>query len=150
MVPGAPPDGAPSRTSGLRPRRARISTSPQAACSRYEPWRDYLTIVSNTDMRGAEAWEVKEIGGDHFRSSAVFLTQSHPRQTQSSDVRADVSFDQLYAQRFGQDTPLPSIQMAIESVDQAGGCEYGYSCVYTDSISWRPRHDRFRCYATPA
>ncbi len=101
-----------------------------------EPWRDYLTIVSNTDMRGAEAWEVKEIGGDHFRSSAVFLTQSHPRQTQSSDVRADVSFDQIYAQRYGQDTPLPSIQMAIESVDQAGGCEYGYSCVYTDSISW--------------
>ena len=101
-----------------------------------EPWRDYLTIISNTDMRGAEAWEVKEIGGDHFRSSAVFLTQSHPRQTQSSDVRADVSFDQIYAQRFGQETPLPSIQMAIESVDQAGGCEYGYSCVYTDSISW--------------
>ena len=101
-----------------------------------DPWKDYLTIVSNTDMRGAEAWEVKEIGGDHFRSSAVFLTQAHPRQTQSSDVRSGVSFDQLYAQRFGQETPLPSIQMAIESVDQAGGCEYGYSCVYTDSISW--------------
>src|SRR6478752_9564486 len=47
-----------------------------------EPYRDYLTIVSNTDVRNAEAFELPEIGGDHFRSSAVFLTQSHPRQTQ--------------------------------------------------------------------
>lgn len=101
-----------------------------------DPWKDYLTIVSNTDMRPAEASEPKEIGGDHFRSSSVFLTQAHPRQTQSSDVRAGTSFDQLYAEKFGQDTPLPSIQLSIESVDQAGGCEYGYACVYTDTISW--------------
>jgi len=101
-----------------------------------EPWKDYLTIVSNTDMHAAEAWEPHELGGDHFRSSAVFLTQSHPRHTQSSDVRAGVSFDQLYAKKFGQDTPLPSIQLSIESVDQAGGCMYGYSCVYTDTMSW--------------
>src|SRR5262245_65746386 len=101
-----------------------------------DPWKDYLTIVSNTDMHGAEAWEPHELGGDHFRSSAVFLTQTHPKHTQSSDVRAGISFDQIYAKRFGQDTPLPSIQLSIESVDQAGGCMYGYSCVYTDSISW--------------
>src|SRR4029453_11510194 len=68
--------------------------------------------------------------------SAVFLTQAHPRQTESSDVRAGVSMDQLYAQRFGQDTPIPSMQLCIENVDQAGGCAYGYSCVYTDMISW--------------
>jgi hypothetical protein len=46
------------------------------------------------------------------------------------------SIDQIYAKRFGQDSPIPSIQLSIESVDQAGGCAYGYSCVYTDSISW--------------
>ena len=51
-----------------------------------EPLRDYLTIVSNTDVRNAEAFELPEIGGDHFRSSAVFLTQAHPKQTQGSDV----------------------------------------------------------------
>lgn len=101
-----------------------------------DPWKDYLTIVSNTDMHGAEAWEPHEIGGDHFRSSAVFLTQAHPKQTQSSDVHAGISFDQLYARKFGQDTPLPSIQLAVESVDQLGGCMYGYSCVYTDTMSW--------------
>ena len=105
-----------------------------------EPFRDYLTIVSNTDVRNAEAFTAPEIGGDHFRSSAVFLTQMHPRQTQGSDVRAGTSLDQLYAQRFGQDTPIPSMQLCIENVDQAGGCSYGYSCTYTDSISWAAPH----------
>jgi len=101
-----------------------------------EAFRDHLTIISNTDVRNAEAFELPEIGGDHFRSSAVFLTQSHPLQTQGSGVRAGTSLDQLYAQKFGQETPIPSMQLCIEAVDQAGGCSYGYSCVYTDTISW--------------
>jgi hypothetical protein len=101
-----------------------------------EAWRNYLTIVSNTDVRNAEAFELPEIGADHFRSSAVFLTQSKPFQTQGSNVRAGVSIDQMYAQKYGQDTPVPSMQLCIENVDQAGGCAYGYSCVYTDTISW--------------
>jgi hypothetical protein len=101
-----------------------------------EPWRDYLTIISNTDVRMAEAFQPHEIGGDHFRSSAVFLTQQHPKQTESSDVYVGTSLDQIYANRFGQGTPIPSMQLCIENVDQAGGCAYGYSCVYTDSISW--------------
>ncbi len=53
-----------------------------------ESWRKYLTIVSDTDVKNAEAFSQPEIGGDHFRSSAVFLTQAHPKQTESSDVRA--------------------------------------------------------------
>jgi hypothetical protein len=101
-----------------------------------EPYRDYLTIVSNTDCRSAEAFAAPEIGADHFRSAAVFLTQSRPKQTQGSDVHVATSLDQLYAQRFGQDTAIPSMQLCIENVDQAGGCSYNYSCVYTDSISW--------------
>ena len=101
-----------------------------------EAYRDYLTIVSNTDARNAEADEPGEIGGDHFRSSAVFLTQAHPKQTRGSDVHVGTSMDQLYAQRFGQDTPIPSMQLSIENVDQSGGCAYGYACVYTDTISW--------------
>jgi Protein of unknown function (DUF1552) len=107
-----------------------------SSMSPLEPYRDYLTIVSNTDVRNAEAFEPKEIGGDHFRSSAVFLTQAHPKQTEGSDVYVGVSLDQLYAQRFGQDTPVPSMQLCIENVDQSGGCAYGYACVYTDTISW--------------
>ena len=101
-----------------------------------EPFRDYLTIISDTDARMADAYAPSEIGGDHFRTSAVFLTQSHPKQTEGSDVRVGTSLDQLYVQRFGQDTPIPSLQLSIENVDQAGGCAYGYACVYTDTISW--------------
>ena len=101
-----------------------------------EPFRDYLTIVSNTDARMAEAYQPQEIGGDHFRSTAVFLTHQHPRQTEGSNVFVGTSLDQMFAQRFGQDTPLPSMQFCIEPVDQAGGCGYNYSCVYTDSMSW--------------
>ena len=101
-----------------------------------EAYRDRLTIISNTDVRMAEATEPNEIGGDHFRSSAVFLTQAHPKQTRGSDVLVGTSMDQVHAQRFGQDTPIPSMQLCIENVDQSGGCAYGYSCVYTDTISW--------------
>jgi hypothetical protein len=101
-----------------------------------EPYRNYLTIVSNTDVRNAEAFAAPEIGADHFRTAAVFLTQAKPKQTQGSDVFAGASLDQLYAQAFGQETPIPSMQLCIENVDQAGGCSYNYSCVYTDTISW--------------
>jgi hypothetical protein len=101
-----------------------------------EPFRNHLTIVSNTDVRMAEAFSAPEIGGDHFRSSAVFLTQCHPKQTQGSDVLVGTSLDQMHAHRFGQETPIPSMQLCIENIDQAGGCAYGYTCAYTDSISW--------------
>jgi hypothetical protein len=101
-----------------------------------EPYRDVLTIVSNTDMRMAEAFEAPEVGGDHFRATATFLTQAHVKQTEGSDVFVGTSLDQIYAQKFGQDTPIPSMQLCIENINQSGGCAYGYSCVYTDSLSW--------------
>jgi hypothetical protein len=109
--------------------------SPTAMAS-LEPYRDALTIISNTDCRNAEAFATPEIGADHFRSAAVFLTQAKPKQTQGSDVHAGISLDQIFAKQYGQDTPIPSMQLCIENVDQAGGCSYNYSCVYTDTISW--------------
>ena len=106
------------------------------ALSPLTKFQDYLTIVSNTDVRMAEALAPPEIGGDHFRSSSVFLTQSHPKQTQGSDIFVGTSLDQIYAKRFGQNTPMPSMQFCIENLVQGGGCLYNYSCAYTDSISW--------------
>jgi hypothetical protein len=100
------------------------------------PFRDQLTIVSNTDVDPAEPFTASEIGGDHARSSAVFLTQAHPRRTQGGDVQAGTSLDQIYAQRIGRETPVPSMQLCIEPTDQSGACGFGYSCVYTDAISW--------------
>ncbi|HLW76194.1 MAG TPA: DUF1552 domain-containing protein [Bryobacteraceae bacterium] len=98
--------------------------------------REYITIVSDTDLHPATAWSAAEEGADHFRSSAVYLTASHPKMTEGSDYFVGTSLDQLYAQQFGQDTPLPSIQLCIEAVDASGACDYGYACVYADTISW--------------
>ena len=101
-----------------------------------EPFREYITIVSDTDLHPAGAWAPAEEGADHFRSTAAFLTAAHPKMTEGADILCDTSIDQMYAQQFGQDTPLPSIQLAIESVDGSGACDYGYACVYADTISW--------------
>jgi len=108
----------------------------KGSLSPLEPFRDYLTIVSNTDTRMAEAMAPAEVGGDHFRSSAVMFTHVHPKLTEGSDVKVGTSMDQYFVQKFGQDTPIPSMQLSIEPVDQSGGCAYGYACVYTDTISW--------------
>ena len=101
-----------------------------------EKFKNQLTIVSQTDVRMAEAMTAPEVGGDHFRSSAVMYTQSHPKLTEGSDVMVGTSMDQLYAKKFGSETPIPSMQLTIEPVDQSGGCAYGYACVYTDTVSW--------------
>ena len=106
-----------------------------------ESMREYVTIVSNTDARMAEAFTTPEIGGDHFRASSVFLTQAHPKQTMGSDLWVGTSFDQICAKQFGQDTAIPSMQLCIEAVDHSGGCEYNYSCAYTDAISWASPHE---------
>ena len=115
---------------------SRLRSRPERAVSPLEPYRDYLTIVSNTDVRNAEAFTAPEIGGDHFRSAAVFLTQAHPHQTQGSDFTRASRSIRSTRRRWARETPIPSMQLCIENVDQAGGCFYGYSCAYTDSISW--------------
>lgn len=100
-----------------------------------EAYREYLTVVSNTDTRMAEPYRAEEIGGDHDRSTAVFLTQSHPLQTQA-DVFIGKSLDQHHADRFGQETALPSLEITTEQMDRGGGCAYNYHCAYTTSLAW--------------
>ncbi len=101
-----------------------------------EPFRDYITVVTGTDLIPATAHSPSEEGADHFRSSSAYLTAAHPKMTEGADILCGTSIDQLYAQQFGQDTPLPSIQLCIESLDGSGACDYGYACVYADTISW--------------
>jgi hypothetical protein len=103
-----------------------------------EPYREYLTVISNTDCRMAEPFTAKEIGGDHDRAAAVFLTQAHAKQTKGgSDIFSGTSIDQYHAQRYGQDTVLPSLELAIEAADRGGGCNYDYHCAYAYSIAWK-------------
>jgi Protein of unknown function (DUF1552) len=100
------------------------------------PFREYITVISGTDARQADAFEPDEVGADHFRSSAVFLTAAHPKQTDGVDLRNGISIDQLYAQTVAQNSPLPSIQLGIEMVDPTGSYGFHYSAAYSDAISW--------------
>src|SRR5688572_4483590 len=68
-----------------------------------EPFRDYITVVSNTDCGAAMPLSPEEVGADHFRNAAVFLTAAHPKQTLGADVYCGTSIDQIYAQKVGQD-----------------------------------------------
>jgi Protein of unknown function (DUF1552) len=105
--------------------------------SSLEPFREYITVISDTDLANARALKASEEGADHTRSSSTFLTAAHPKQTEGSDIFVGTSMDQLYAQKFGQDTPQPSIQLCIENVGSLNGaCGFGYSCVYANTISW--------------
>ena len=76
-------------------------------------------------------------GGDHARALAAFLTGSQPRKTDGTDIRAGISVDQVAAQRIGQQTRLPSLEIGCEQGAMAGNCDSGYSCVYSSTMSWR-------------
>jgi hypothetical protein len=110
--------------------------SPSSQLASLEEFQDYMTIISDTDCRMAEAYNADEIGGDHDRSTGVFLTQSHPKQTQGSDLFLGTSLDQIHAGRFGTDTALPSLELCLEGIDRGGGCAYNYHCAYTTTLAW--------------
>lgn len=75
--------------------------------------------------------------GDHARAMSAFLTGSQPRKTAGADIRVGVSVDQFAAQRVGQATRFPSLEIGCEGGRLAGNCDSGYSCAYSNSISWR-------------
>src|SRR4051812_45040521 len=76
---------------------------PNSSLGQLAEYRDYLTVISNTDCRMAEPFTSLEVGGDHDRSVSVFLTQAHPKQTQV-DVFLSQSLDQVHADRVGRDS----------------------------------------------
>jgi hypothetical protein len=102
--------------------------------------REAITIISNTTAKTAEAQKPKEVGADHFRSSAVFLTAARARQSEDSGIANGPSIDQVYAHYLAQQidapTRLPSLQVCIESPALENACGYGYNCAFTDTISW--------------
>ena len=75
--------------------------------------------------------------GDHARAGASFLTGFHPRKTAGADIQNGVSVDQLAARAIGDKTRLASLELGCEESRTVGNCDTGYSCAYTNSISWR-------------
>ena len=103
-----------------------------------EPFKDQVVVVSNLAHAMAAPGGPGDNGGDHTRSPAVFLNGIHPKRTDGADIRAGVTIDQIAAQQIGQETPLPSLELAIEDFSGlVGSCDVGFSCAYMNTISWR-------------
>src|SRR5580658_161564 len=103
-----------------------------------EPFRDQVVVVSNLAHAMAGPAGPGDNGGDHTRSPTVFLSGVHPKRTDGADIRAGITIDQMAAQKMGQETPLPSLELAIEDYSGlVGSCDVGFSCAYMNTISWR-------------
>jgi hypothetical protein len=75
--------------------------------------------------------------GDHARAGASFLTGVHCKKTAGADIHNGISADQIAAQALSSVTRLPSLELGCEDSRTVGNCDSGYSCAYTNSISWR-------------
>src|SRR2546428_7093398 len=100
-----------------------------------EPYRDHVTILSGLHSRSAEP-PPGVTGADHW-VAAAFLCANKPKKTAGADVYAGTTIDQIIAEKIGQETLMPSMQLAVEDPGaNSSNCGEGYSCAYTNSISW--------------
>src|SRR5436305_10767256 len=100
-----------------------------------EPFRDHVTILSGLHSRSAEP-PPGATGADHW-VAAAFLCANKPRKAAGADVYAGTTIDQMIAQRIGADNLMPSMQLAVEDPgSNSSNCGEGYSCTYTNTISW--------------
>jgi hypothetical protein len=100
-----------------------------------EPYRERLLVLSGLAQVNGRA--LGDGAGDHARAGATFLTGVHPKKTEGANIQAGISADQIAAKELGRFTQLASLELGIESNQLAGGCDSGYSCAYTNTVSWR-------------
>jgi hypothetical protein len=100
-----------------------------------QAFRNRMTVVSGLAQHQADVLD-DGANGDHTRGTATWLTGARPRHTEGADVRNGISADQIAANAFRQDTPLPSLELAIDLSYLAGNCENGYSCSYLNTLAW--------------
>ena len=98
-------------------------------------FRDRMVVISGLANNEARKLEF-EIAGDHPRACSAYLTAAHPKMTSGADIHCGVSVDQIAANELGKQTPLPSLEIGLET-PMIGACESAYSCVYYNTISWR-------------
>src|SRR5262245_44719315 len=95
------------------------------------PFRDRVTVVSNLSGPPIVA------NGGHAVAPAGYLSGHSPKQTEGEDIEAAATIDQVIAKAIGQQTPMPSLEVATEDFSTSlGACDTGYSCVYMNTISW--------------
>ena len=93
-----------------------------------EPFRNSVQVLSG--MRGLDA------EGPHARASTRFLTGIASKRDNGSDLRAGISMDQVAGRVLGRETQLATLELALDGRDFAGSCDEGFSCAYTNTISW--------------
>ena len=100
-----------------------------------EPFRDRMVVLSG--LAQVQGRALGDGAGDHAREGATWLTGVHPKKTEGAGIRAGISADQIAARELGKNTQLASLELGLESPSLAGGCDSGYSCAYTNTLSWR-------------
>jgi hypothetical protein len=99
-----------------------------------EPFRERLLVFSG--LAQVQGRALGDGAGDHARAGATFLTGVHPKKSEVN-LQAGISADQIAAKELGKYTQFASLELGIESNQLAGNCDSGYSCAYTNTISWR-------------
>ncbi len=99
-----------------------------------EPFREQLLALSG--LAQVQGRALGDGAGDHARAGATFLTGVHPKKSEIN-IQAGISADQIAARELGKHTQLASLELGIESNQLAGNCDSGYSCAYTNTVSWR-------------
>jgi Protein of unknown function (DUF1552) len=93
------------------------------------PVVDHLTVISNLELKNAYP-------GTHATSNASFLSAAKAKWTESTDYHLGTTVDQVAATQIGQQTLLPSLELAMDLVQMVGQCDNGYACVYQNNLSW--------------
>ena len=93
------------------------------------PVVDDLTVITNLELKNSYP-------GTHATSNAGFLSAAKAKWTESTDYHLGTTVDQIAAQRIGQETRLPSLEMAMDLVSMVGQCDNGFACVYQNNLSW--------------
>jgi hypothetical protein len=100
-----------------------------------EPFRERLVVLTGLAQVNGRA--LGDGAGDHAREGATWLTGVHPKKTEGAGIRAGISADQIAAKELSKVTQIASLELGLESPSLAGGCDSGYSCAYTNTVSWR-------------
>jgi hypothetical protein len=100
-----------------------------------EPLREHLLVFSGLAQLNGRA--LGDGPGDHARAGATWLTGVHPKKTEGSEIHVAISADQLAARELGKTTQFASLELGLEAPGLVGNCDSGYSCAYTNTVSWR-------------
>jgi hypothetical protein len=111
-----------------------LDTLPRVS-SALAPYKNDLMMLSGLTSNGGRA--LGDGPGDHGRAGAAYLTGVHPKKTYGRDIKTGISMDQVAARQIEGKTRFASLELGCEEGIQGGNCDNGYSCAYSNSLSWR-------------